>query len=167
MGILGAIALALVLYTCCKKKEVPPYVAQKNEADLELQNNSAVGQNTNEPVDDNNNKAVDDNNKGGDPGAPVAPVAEPAPGPIQPPTWEQLKAKVLAAIKKDEQPDHFEAILVEVTAFIKEAGRSGQLDTISVTLQEDAAVFFARRRVLSDAGSKQVLQKICNVCKNQ
>ena len=157
MGILGAIALALVLYTCCKKKEVPPYVSQKNEADLELQNNSAVGQNTNEAVDDNNNK-------GGDPGAPVA---EPAPGPIQPPTWEQLKAKVLAAIKKDEQPDHFEALLVEVTAFINEAGRSGQLDTISVTLQEDAAVFFARRRVLSDAGSKQVLQKICNVCKNQ
>ena len=41
-----------------------------------------------------------------------------------------------------------------------------QLDVLSVQIQEDAAVFFARRRVLSEADSKKILQQICNACKN-
>ena len=61
---------------------------------------------------------------------------------------------ILKAILKDEQPEVFEALLVDVRNFMIELKRTGQLDAISVTLQEDAAVFFARRRVLSEAGSK-------------
>ena len=41
-----------------------------------------------------------------------------------------------------------------------------QLDVLSVQIQEDAAVFFARRRVLSDDESKKALQKINNILKN-
>ena len=77
-----------------------------------------------------------------------------------------MKAKILAAIKKDEQPEHFEALLVEVTNFMAVAKRTGALDDMSVALQEDAAVFFARRRVLSEAESKKALQKINNILKN-
>ena len=84
----------------------------------------------------------------------------------QPPNWEQLKTKVLAAIKKDEQPEVFEALLADVRNFMTELKRTGQLDAISVELQDDAAVFFARRRVLSEAGSKEALQQINNILKN-
>ena len=37
---------------------------------------------------------------------------------------------------------------------------------MSVQLQDDAATFFARRRVLSDEGSKKALQMINNILKN-
>ena len=70
------------------------------------------------------------------------------------------------AIKKDEQPQVFESLLANVRNFMTEAKRTGKLDAISVTLQEDAAVFFARRRVLSDPGSKKALQMINNILKN-
>ena len=90
-------------------------------------------------------------------GGPSASVSETGSGTAQPPTWEQLKAKILQAIKKDEQPESFEALLAEVRNFMTEQKRTGQLEAISVTLQDDAAVFFARRRVLSDDGSKKVL----------
>ena len=60
----------------------------------------------------------------------------------QPPTWEQLKAKILAAINKDEQPEVFEALLADVSNFMTELKRTGKLAAISVELQEDAAVFF-------------------------
>ena len=56
--------------------------------------------------------------------------------------WEQLKAMILQAIKKDEQPDVFEALLADVSNFMTEIKRTGQLAAISVELQEDAAVFF-------------------------
>ena len=38
----------------------------------------------------------------------------------QPPSWEELKAKILTAIKKDEQPEVFEALLVDVRNFMTE-----------------------------------------------
>ena len=77
-----------------------------------------------------------------------------------------MKAKILLAIKKDESPEHFQGLLAEVNNFVAELKRTGQLDAISVTLQDDAAVFFARRRVLSDDGSKKALQMINNILKN-
>ena len=36
----------------------------------------------------------------------------------RPPSWEELKAKILAAIKKDEQPEVFEALLADVSNFM-------------------------------------------------
>ena len=51
---------------------------------------------------------------------PSASAAEPGSGTGQPPTWAQLKAKILAAIKKDEQPEVFEAMLAEVSSFMTE-----------------------------------------------
>ena len=84
----------------------------------------------------------------------------------QSPAWEQLKAKILQAIKKDEQPEVFQALLADVRKFMTEAKRTGQIEHISVTLQDDAAVFFARRRVLSESGSKEALQLINNTLKN-
>ena len=84
----------------------------------------------------------------------------------QSPAWEQLKAKILQAIKKDEQPEVFQALLADVRKFMTEVKRTGQLEHISVTLQDDAAVFFARRRVLSESGSKEALQLINNTLKN-
>ena len=43
----------------------------------------------------------------------------------QPPSWEELKAKILAAIKKDEQPEVFEALLADVRNFMTELVRTG------------------------------------------
>ena len=60
----------------------------------------------------------------------------------QSPTWEQLKAKILQAINRDEQPEVFEALLADARNFMTELVRTGQLAAISVELQEDAAVFF-------------------------
>ena len=53
-------------------------------------------------------------------GGSSAPASEPLIGTDQPPSWEELKAKILAAIKKDEQPEVFEAILAEVSSFMTE-----------------------------------------------
>ena len=53
-----------------------------------------------------------------------------------------MKPKILEAIKKDEQPDVFEALLADVSNFMTEVKRTGSLAAISVKLQEDAAVFF-------------------------
>ena len=41
------------------------------------------------------------------------------------PSWEELKAKVLAAIKKDEQAEVFEALLADVSNFMTELKRTG------------------------------------------
>ena len=41
-----------------------------------------------------------------------------------------------------------------------------ELDAISVTLQDDAAVFFSRRKLLSNDESKNALQTIVNILKN-
>ena len=43
----------------------------------------------------------------------------------QSPAWEQLKAKILQAIKKDEQPESFEALLADVRNFMAEIKRTG------------------------------------------
>ena len=75
---------------------------------------------------------------------------------------------ILEAINRDEQSVVFKALLSDVRNFIMaELQRTGQLDDMSVTLQEDAAVFFAQRNDLSDDESKETLQKIINVLKNQ
>ena len=58
-------------------------------------------------------------------GGPSASASEPGSGAGQPPTWEQLKAKVLAAIKKDEQAEVFEALLADVQNFMTELKRTG------------------------------------------
>ena len=58
-------------------------------------------------------------------GGPSASVSETGSGTAQPPTWEQLKAKILQAIKKDEQPEVFEALLVDVRNFMTELERTG------------------------------------------
>ena len=41
------------------------------------------------------------------------------------PSWEELKAKILAAIKKDEQAEVFEALLADVRNFMTELKRTG------------------------------------------
>ena len=52
-------------------------------------------------------------------------ASEPVSGTGQPPSWEELKAKILAAIKKDEQPEVFEALLADVSNFMTELKRTG------------------------------------------
>ena len=47
-----------------------------------------------------------------------ASASEMGSGTGQPPRWEELKAKILSAIKKDEQQEVFEAILAEVSSFM-------------------------------------------------
>ena len=56
---------------------------------------------------------------------PSASASEPGSGTGQPPTREQLKAKILQAIKKDEQPESFEALLADVRNFMAEIKRTG------------------------------------------
>ena len=58
-------------------------------------------------------------------GGPSASVSEPGSGAGQPPTWEQLKAKILAAINKDEEHEVFEALLDEVHNFMTELVNTG------------------------------------------
>ena len=58
-------------------------------------------------------------------GGPSAPVSEPGSGTGQSLTWEQLKAKILQAINKDEQPEVFEALLADVRNFMTEVKRTG------------------------------------------
>ena len=53
-------------------------------------------------------------------GGQIASASEMGSGTGQPPSWEELKARILAAIKKDEQPEVFEAILAEVSSFMTE-----------------------------------------------
>ena len=50
---------------------------------------------------------------------------EPGSGTGQPPSWEELKAKIFAAIKKDEQPDVFEALLADVSNLMTELKLTG------------------------------------------
>ena len=57
-----------------------------------------------------------------------------ATGTGQSPTWEQLKAKILEAIKRDEQSEVFEALLADVRNFITQLVRTGQLEAISIEL---------------------------------
>ena len=89
------------------------------------------------------------------------------PLPRQPPTWAQLKAMIHESIKKDDQPVVFEALLADVDNYMTELKRTGQLAVMSIPLQEDAAVFFSRRSILSYPDSKKALQKIINILKKQ
>ena len=52
-------------------------------------------------------------------------MGQPGSGMGQPLTWEPLKAKILKAIKKDEQPEVFEALLADVRNFMTELKRTG------------------------------------------
>ena len=74
---------------------------------------------------------------------------------------------ILEAIEKDDQSEVFEALLVDVRNCMTELQRTGQLNAMSITLQDDAAIFFAQRRDMSDSGSKKALQKIVNILKKQ
>ena len=84
-----------------------------------------------------------------------------------PPTWAQLKPMILQAIKRDDLPAVFKALLADTRNYMAELLRTGELSAMSITLQEDAAVFFAKRNKLSDPGSKKALQKINNILKSQ
>ena len=56
---------------------------------------------------------------------PRASASEPVSGTGQPPSWAQLKAMILQAIKKDEQPPVFEGLLADVRNFMTELKRAG------------------------------------------
>ena len=43
----------------------------------------------------------------------------------QPPSWEELKAKILAAINEDKQPEVFEAMFADVSNFMTEFKLTG------------------------------------------
>ena len=73
---------------------------------------------------------------------------------------------ILEAIRRDNQAVVFEALLADVRNFMTELKRTGSLTALSVTLQNDAAVFFSRRNDLCDSGSKAALQQINNILKN-
>ena len=45
-------------------------------------------------------------------------------------TWAQLKADILLAIEKDEQPDVFEDLLADVRNFMSDLSLSKQRDAI-------------------------------------
>ena len=45
-------------------------------------------------------------------------------------TWAQLKANILLAIEKDEQPDVFEDLLADVRNFMSDLSLSKQRDAI-------------------------------------
>ena len=51
---------------------------------------------------------------------PRASASKPESGTGQPTTWAQLKAMILQAIEKDEQPQVFEALLADVRNFMTE-----------------------------------------------
>ena len=55
---------------------------------------------------------------------PSASASEPGSGTGQPPTWAQLKAMILQAIKNDEQPKVFEALLADVRNLMTELMRT-------------------------------------------
>ena len=70
----------------------------------------------------------------------------------------QLKSTILAAIQNDEQANVFEALVADVSNYMTELKRKGKLAKRSLSLQEDAAILFNRRRELSDSGSRKALQ---------
>ena len=78
-------------------------------------------------------------------------------------SWVELMPMILEAIRKDKQAVVFEALLTDVRSLMTELKRTGQLDDLSVTLQDDAAGFFKRRDKLTDPESKKALQLICNI----
>ena len=82
------------------------------------------------------------------------PAAKPRSGKGQAPNWGELKAKITKAIKNDEEPEVFEALAAEMSNFMTAAKRTGGLDEVSHIIFEDATAFFARKRVLSEDGSK-------------
>ena len=94
------------------------------------------------------------------------PAAKPRSGKGQAPNWGELKAKITKAIKNDEEPEVFEALAAEMSNFMTAAKRTGGLDEVSQIIFEDATTFFARKRVLSEDGSKQALQQIIDMCRN-
>ena len=49
----------------------------------------------------------------------------PRSGTVQKPTWEQLKVMIIQAIKKDDEPQVFEALLANVSNFMTDLKRTG------------------------------------------
>ena len=76
-----------------------------------------------------------------------------------------MKPKILDAIKSDAGNKVFAARLDDVSKLMTELKRTGELDAISVTLQNDAALFFSRRKEVSDSDGKASLQQIINILK--
>ena len=77
-----------------------------------------------------------------------------------------MKPAINTAIKNDASPQVFEALLADMRKFMEQLKRTGYLDVLSVQLQDDAAVFFSRKRLLTEDGSKNALQMIINILKN-
>ena len=63
---------------------------------------------------------------------PSVSASESGKGTVQPPSWEEIKPKIHAAIKKDEQPEVFEALLADLLNYMTEVKQTGELDDISV-----------------------------------
>ena len=76
-----------------------------------------------------------------------------------------MKPKILDAIISDAGNKVFAARLADVSKLMTELKRTGELDAISVTLQNDAALFFSRRREVTDSDGKASLQQIINILK--
>ena len=64
------------------------------------------------------------------------------PDPVQELSWAKLKPAILTAIIKDDPPRVFEALVADVRRYMEQIIRTGQLSAMSITLQEDAAMFF-------------------------
>ena len=80
-------------------------------------------------------------------------------------SWMQLKSRIIAAIENDDQANVFEALVADVSNYMTELKRKGKLAKRSLSLQEDAAILFNRRRELSDSGSRKALQQLVNILK--
>ena len=80
-------------------------------------------------------------------------------------SWMQLKSRIIAAIENDDQANVFEALVADVSNYMTELKRKGKLAKRSLSLQEDAAILFSRRRELSDSGSRKALQQLVNILK--
>ena len=76
-----------------------------------------------------------------------------------------MKSRIIAAIENDDQANVFEALVADVSNYMTELKRKGKLAKRSLSLQEDAAILFNRRRELSDSGSRKALQQLVNILK--
>ena len=76
-----------------------------------------------------------------------------------------MKPKILDAIKSDAQKKVFAARLADVSKLMTELKQTGEIDAISVTLQNDAAMFFSKRKEVTDSDGRASLQQIINILK--
>ena len=76
-----------------------------------------------------------------------------------------MKPKILDAIKSDAQKKVFAARLADVSKLMTELKQTGEIDAISVALQNDAAMFFSKRKEVTDSDGRASLQQIINILK--